>query len=565
MPPGGSGTIGGVTLQKATLALEAVLLAVADKPRVDAARLRGLRDGLAAAKEALIRERTTAGDELVRRADQAVEATEKLLAGEPPSPTLALLYTTFVDAEFRDRGPIKTGVEQRFMTPTAPAPAPLNGAPARPARSISDQQAEAYGRLRDQVIDAEREYGARDYCVFYHAQDPRMRIAQDVYRKAYEKFHKAAVPDDFHFLRFPTPKNDPFTRWKDATAFLVDKIQETGMIDDNDAGTKLHIISANLTLFGSLAHAGEETFHYFQIGKGQTPLDPTWLIQGFLDGFGYEGSLASAFVRLNDLIDTVEGSLFQILVPTAIVDKIAYLAHPHGIPFDDELLDDIHAIGDIRYQKGPNQDGEAEGPRREKLNDELSRKLKLFPQRPPVDEIVVDPPPLRSAMRQPGAPRRVIAPVELDPATVQAREDTMSRRYRKDLDALTARTIERARAGQYCPSRYLAEYARDPSRFADVRLDATRDHAERAPDHVGHGKVSPHELMRIRNRPLFMQARVLLAKAHMLDPMSGIRIVRHTTVSPRAMAAYERALDGFCDLFIVPKRPLALTYPGFGA
>ena len=99
----------------------------------------------------------------------------------------------------------------------------------------------------------------------------------------------------------------------------------------------------------------------------------------------------------------VRRRMFQIMILRGFVDHVAYMAHPHGIPFDDELLDDMHYIGDIKASgpiwsrgEGDDQHNTSKQLSREKMNDELSRKLKLFPQRP---RAAGPPQPLRSAFK----------------------------------------------------------------------------------------------------------------------------------------------------------------------
>lgn len=499
-----------------------------------------IRDQLERLKNALKAEQAKAPPTLITECKQLIEAAYSFLNGSTTSPTLAILNEKFFSPEFSDLGPSAQGVHRRFMKPTVPLGQPSD-AKAKPTRKIDDKQAGAYKIMRDQIIMKELEY-SKDYYVFYHAQDPRMRVAQDIFAHAYAKYYKAPVPEDFYFFRFPKPGDETFSRWKDANQFLIDKILETGMIDDNDGGTKLYIISANLSLFGSLGHAGEETFHYFQIGKGQTELNPTNFVATFLEGFGYISSSAGMLVSFGNFIDTSEGSLFQIFVPKKKVDEVAWMAHPHGIPFDDDLLNDIHAIGNIRYQWEDLPEG-GRALKREKMNDELTRKLKLFPQRKKLDGIAAEPKQLHSILKK-GTDKR--KPLALSAEELQKREDDTSRKYRKELDELTSRTVERARKGAYFPSKFLDQYAQDPSVFRDKRFEHLKKRKEEAPDHIGHGIQSEHEVLRVRNRPLFMQARILLSSNLMLNPNSGIKIFRHTTVHPNAMQNYKKLLDFAC-------------------
>ncbi|MBA6232783.1 MULTISPECIES: hypothetical protein [unclassified Colwellia] len=500
-----------------------------------------LHEGIADARKALLFGPESPLDANAR--DLVVVANE-LLDGVATSPTIQVLSDQFVDREFNPRGPVVDGTRRRFLRPTPPLDPNATGR----SRTISRRQVDAYKLIRDKVIRNELS-GSTKFYSFYHAQTPRMRIAQDLYKKVYEKYYRRPVPADFHFFRYPGPNDRTFAEFDNVTDFLVAKIEETGMIDDNDGGTKRHIISANLSLFGSLGHAGEETFHYFQIGEGQTPLDPRWFIEKFFGEFGFDTAPIAQLMAAAELTDTVEGSLFQIMVPADLVDDVAYMAHPHGIPFDDELLDDLHYVGDIQYRWQDLEPGSALA--REKMNDELTRKLKLFPQRPAV---VPGPPvPLRSALRTAHDPKPPVTGTKEERDKLA--DDNMSRRYRLELNELTRRTILRARQGHYRPSVYLQRYGQDSSQFHHPQQAHFAQRQREAPDHIGHGKESPHELIRIQNRPLFMQARLLLSQAHMLDPASGIRIFRHTTVAPPDQARYERTLDQMADVLIHSSRP----------
>jgi hypothetical protein len=518
---------------------------------------------------------------LSARSATAIKTARKILDGDfelesLKSVTKSVLRTQFVSPTFEDKGPIAHGVHRRFLKPTPPPVQPNT----IPRRVISATQATTYKRVRDEVIHNEQIYGTGYYC-FYHAQDPRMRIAQDLYRRVYEKYTQEEIDKDFYFFRFPTPVDSTFSKYSTANEFLIDKIRETGMIDDNDAGTKLHIISANLSLFGSMGHAGEETFHYFQIGKGQTELNPTSFIQQFFQNFGFDESVVPDLMKAASLIDSSEGSMFQIFVPKNMVDIVAFLAHPHGIPFDDQLLDDMHSVGDIRYRwekydedMGNGMIVERRRLAREKMNDELTRKLKLFPRHTGAPQTSQ---PLKSALKKSNTPRVIVPPTATE---LEDRENLMASRFREHLNELTQRTIERVTQGQYLPSRALEKYSQSTHSFVSPELhhhkaklqpfqgtpppatkrDPYREHwvdsksmQRLSLDELGHGRKSPHELMRIQNRALFMQARLLLTTHHMLNPKSGIKIIRHTTVPPEEMASYQELLDRMCDTMLKPK------------
>lgn len=469
------------------------------------------------------------------------------------SATLSHLTTPFVDARLNQRRSLAHGVRQRFLTPTPPAPAPT-GAPPAPRREISEGQAAQYQDIGNNVIAKEKELSG-SHNAFYHAQDPRMRVAQDVYKRVYQRHHQTNVPDDFHFLRFPGPEDTEFSKYPNVQSFFEDDMQKHGMIDDNITPTKSHIISANLSAFGGLGHAGEETFHYFQIGKGQTQLDVPGFMSGYLQKFGLDPSgAADLFNQAQQLNDTKEGSLFQIMVPRESVDQVAYLAHPHGLPHDDELLDDLHTIGPIKYNRPLNpQDGDPKMSR-EKLNDEVTRNLKAIRDNWTGPEPVDLPPPGPSD----GTDANPIAPGQMTKGEVEKAREALKpqtevrqqARLRRQAEALNQRTVERFRAGQYSPiqSGQLDRYIHDPSSLRHPELEAERVRMESNPEHFGgQGVRSHHETMRVQNRSNFMQARVLLSDRHMLNPASGIQMIRHTTADPRNLDAYNKLLDDYVE------------------
>ena len=472
------------------------------------------------------------------RALKEARRRRRLLRIEPSnsrgSATLSHLSTPFVDKKMRPRRGLHHGARVRFLTPT---PEPTAPADDQPRRQISAQQVKQYRRLRQDVIALEQRL-AKTHHAFFHAQDPRLRVAQDLYKRVFERHHGLRLPKDFHFLRFPGPRDKDYRKFRNVRQFFETDMAAHGMIDDNITPTKSHIISANVALHGSLGHAGEETFHYFQIGKGQTEIPVARFMADFLDKFGLESQGAERFYQAASRFnDTKEGSLFQIMVPKKHVDQVAYMAHPHGLPHDDQLLEDLHRVSPIRYSSL--RQG---APQRESMNEEVTRNLEAM--RTAHQSRAVVPRPVR-------IPRGTLSKAQvarLRPALRQSAEQQKLMRLQQLTAALNQRTVARFRRGDFRPSRVLRDFVHAPGKLQHPQGPAQRVRIENNPEHFsGQGMRSRHEVMRIQNRSNFLQARMLLSESHMLNPASGIRIRRHTTQSPEDVERYEQLLDAYVD------------------
>jgi hypothetical protein len=515
-------------------------------------------------------------------------AAETSAAGAARSATETHLETEYHNPQLESSGPHSVGVDRRFFEVKQPDPAALET--AAPRRQISAEQVAQYRKIQEAVVQVEKDHSQSDYA-FYHAQDPRMRIAQDVYKKVFERTHpEIQVPEDFHFLRYPGPDDADFKAYQDVEQFFLEDMKKNGLIDDNLSHTKTHIISANVALHGGLNHAGEETFHYFQIGKGQTEIPVAAFVKGFLDKFGLEsGGADQLYADAMKLNDTSEGSLIQILLPKDKADAIAYLAHPHGLPHDDELLKDLHTLGSVKYDRPragvPDREDGLKPPsqvEREKMNDEITRKLddvrKVWnAEHPPAPQNLV--PPGTVSAQQLAALRP-----QLDAAETARQESRLA----DQAHDLHDRTVERFQQGEYKPSKLLEEYVNQPESLAhpdlarqqalqrgsygnpglafrdrplpdQAELETQLDRIDLEPvsqgnaeHYSGQGLLSKHEMLRVANRANYMQARVLLSEAHMLNPASGVRMIRYTTMTDANKAAYNQLIDDYVEkLFTV--------------
>jgi hypothetical protein len=470
--------------------------------------------------------------------------------GQDASATLSHLQTPFIDATMRARDTISAGVEARFFKPTNNPPQE-DGQPLR--REISQEQAEHYESLKNQVIDIEKEHSGT-HIPLYHAQDPRIRVAQDVYKRVYAKHYGKELEQNFHFMRFKGPQENEYR--DTLPQFFKKDMEANGMIDDNIPETKSKIASVNLSAFGGLGHPGEETFHYFQIGKGQTPLPITQIMQGYLDKFGLDGSGAGdLYEQAQALNDTKEGSLLQILVPKDKVDDVAYAAHPHGLPHDDHIIDRLHEMGPIKYRNNP--EGEIS---REKMNDELTRKLAnirdVWRRK---DEI-----PEPSSFPREGAvmPRSILSGTNR-PYLTRREQEAFDKQNKDREDSLLlsqAKVLHRETLDKFTNSKTYSlsaihdDYVRKPAKLQhrEGKMQAARLASN--PDHFGgQGVRSHHETMRIQNRSNYLQARLHMSDQGMLNPDSGIKVFRHTTVQPQQQEAYDKLLDEYVHNLYQPK------------
>jgi hypothetical protein len=204
------------------------------------------------------------------------------------------------------------------------------------------------------------------------------------------------------------------------------------------------------------------------------------------------------------------------MVPHEQVDKVSYLAHPHGIPHDDQLMADMHSLSPIRYGKlAPHTDEGGPALTREKHNDEVTRNLQI----------------MRDAFLKTPNP---------------ANPESLTEPVRDQTKELHQRTLKRFARGDYATSKILDRYRRHPellrhrdSALQDQRLATNPAH------HGGQGVRSHHETMRIQNRANFIQSRMLLSQSHMLNPKSGIHMIRHTTMTPEQKGQYDQMINSY--------------------
>lgn len=197
---------------------------------------------------------------------------------------------------------------------------------------------QAYEQIIDQAMATEELYDQTHH-VFYHAQTGSLRVLQDFIKEWYHFLYPTISLQDFYFLRawYQLPKT------VDANTF-IDEVEGGMPIEwcDNNAFFVKRMLSVNFSLFGSTQNFGvfgECTFKYFFMDKSiKLPL----LQHLFVDIFDYNGfdkKYIETLIKLNSLIETKEGSLYQIFVPKNKVDQIAFAAQRLGTPYRKPVIE----------------------------------------------------------------------------------------------------------------------------------------------------------------------------------------------------------------------------------
>lgn len=137
-------------------------------------------------------------------------------------------------------------------------------------------------------------------------------------------------------------------------------------------------------------------------------------------------------------------------------------------------------------------------------------------------------------------------PLERKEAIKQRSQQTRTAFLQERTRELNERTVGRFRKGAYSPSKHLEDFIHDPGKLQHPEGHAQKLRMEMNPEHFGgQGVRSPHELMRIQNRSTFMQARLHFSESTTLNPDSGIRIKRFTTMEPKQEEEYNQMLDEY--------------------
>lgn len=209
------------------------------------------------------------------------------------------------------------------------------------AQGAWEKEIAMYEDIIQQAMLKEHELGATHH-VFYHAQTCHLRIVQDFIKELYCFLYPTVSVHDFHFLRawyeFPVTI--------DANTFV--DTHENGVPknwDDNTSTLVKKMLSVNYSLFGSTQNFGtfgECSFKYFFDNKSvkMKPHQIEGLIHTIFSHFGFSAKHIAELMTIGKIIETQEGSLFQIFIPKEFVDKIGFTAQRLGTPYRMPIVSD---------------------------------------------------------------------------------------------------------------------------------------------------------------------------------------------------------------------------------
>lgn len=186
----------------------------------------------------------------------------------------------------------------------------------------------------DTIADClEREQKLKNtHYAFYHTTENEWRLAQDVYSQLFAKKNPEGkkIGENFVFIRFNDPEET------NARDFLVDELQENGLVDDNGKVGAL-LLSVNLSLFGNIGFESECTWEYFlRERKHRIPTRKDY--EDMMTKFGVTHKYIDELMALTKIYDTNQKTLLQIFVPQNRIDEIGYLAWATGIPKHEETI-----------------------------------------------------------------------------------------------------------------------------------------------------------------------------------------------------------------------------------
>jgi len=236
------------------------------------------------------------------------------------------------------------------------------------------------------------------YHFFYHGQKREFILLQDIYNGLYEITCQKML-SDFVALRFPEEQSlyqktkqffsllrsqltNPYSRqtvwtrikvlfsqssYRDITAFINHCIKTGTIYDpyfDDDPQIQKHLLSVNPSLFGNSHNFGECTFYYFLNSDNASYINILNLAQNIFTFFKCQHffkKYSAEITHLKSLLAKYEskktGALLQILVPTKLVDTVAYRCKPWGLLYHNDTKPENHpASKDLNTYKTTNHE-----------------------------------------------------------------------------------------------------------------------------------------------------------------------------------------------------------------
>jgi hypothetical protein len=171
------------------------------------------------------------------------------------------------------------------------------------------------------------------YHVFYHAHTSSHRVYQDFMN---------------HLLSFETQKTEdgfiPLRFWHDAIlktdilTFLEDHAILSKKKSDSSSHISSSLLAVNVSLFGNLQNSGESTLAYYLCNRSIEKVDLHKTLTAIFDFYNFKTGYIKRFTELLSASYMRHcGSMLQIFIPRAHVDRTAYLAQPYGYAYSHNL------------------------------------------------------------------------------------------------------------------------------------------------------------------------------------------------------------------------------------
>lgn len=173
-------------------------------------------------------------------------------------------------------------------------------------------------KLITRIIGQEQKF--KDYYVFYHGQMRDFIVLYDVIKEIQSWFNDKKNIPEFEYVRFPEGQNKELNEY-----LLLGKL-----MDDTTPEMIRHLLSVNLSLFGSTGQQGSATFSYFLESRNMKP--PKDLLHEIFTKLGLDTSYIPRILDTLELIKSPTGNLLQIFIPGDKVNMYTYLSVAFGTP-----------------------------------------------------------------------------------------------------------------------------------------------------------------------------------------------------------------------------------------
>jgi len=173
-------------------------------------------------------------------------------------------------------------------------------------------------KLIARIIEQERKYP--DYQVFYHGQMRDFIVLYDVIKEIQNWFNNKANIPAFEYVRFPEGQNKKLSEY----------VSLGSLMDDTTPEMIKHLLSVNLSLFGSTTQWGSATFSYFLDSRNMRP--PRDLLTEIFNKLNLNTAYIPQILDTLALLESPTGNMLQIFIPRDKVNDYAYLSVAFGKP-----------------------------------------------------------------------------------------------------------------------------------------------------------------------------------------------------------------------------------------